>query len=234
MNIQGLQKLSLLDFPGKMSCTVFTGGCNLRCPFCHNASLVLEPSQEPYLTQEAFFAFLRKRKGLLDGVCVSGGEPLLQPDIRPFLEGVRELGYLIKLDTNGAFPDRLRELAGAGLLDYVAMDVKNSLEHYGKTVGAAHFDTAPVEASAAFLLEGSVPYEFRTTVVRQLHTKEDFISIGKWLKGAAHYYLQAFEDSGDLIAQGLSGYGKEELADFLRLIRREIPSAEVRGIELNI
>lgn len=230
MKIYGLQKLTLLDYPGKVACTLFTGGCNFRCPFCHNASLVRHPAESDAMDEFEIFAFLKKRAGILDGVCVSGGEPLMQPDIGEFLETIKEIGFAVKLDTNGSFPDRLKELVGKGLVDYVAMDIKNSPEHYPATVGIDHYDIAKVKESVALLLEGTVPYEFRTTVVRELHCADDFVSIGSWIKGAPRYYLQVFEDSGDILESGLSGYGKAEMEGFLRILRKTIPGAELRGI----
>ena len=177
MRSAGLQKLTLLDDPEHTACTVFTAGCNLRCPFCHNSELVLPERTPPHLSEEEFFSFLSKRQGILEGVCVTGGEPLLQPDIAPFLERIKSLGFAVKLDTNGCFPGRLRQLVEAGLVDYVAMDVKNCRERYGETVGIPAFDTAGVEESVAFLLSGAVDYEFRTTVTAQHHDKDALLNI---------------------------------------------------------
>ena len=165
MDIQGLQKMTLLDYPGRVACTVFLGGCDLRCPFCHNGGLVLGPMPAE-LDSEELLAFLRKRRGLLDGVCVTGGEPLLRPDLPELLSQIKELGYPVKLDTNGGRPAQLRALAEAGLVDYVAMDVKNSPGRYGETAGVPGLDLAPFRESVSFLLQGTVDYEFRTTVVR--------------------------------------------------------------------
>ncbi|MEF9945157.1 MAG: anaerobic ribonucleoside-triphosphate reductase activating protein [Lachnospiraceae bacterium] len=230
MRIQGLQKLTLLDYPGKVACTIFTGGCNFRCPFCHNASLVVEPDRNQEIQEEEVLGFLKKRVGVLDGVCVSGGEPLLQPDIQEFLGAIKALGYEVKLDTNGSFPTKLKSLVDKGLVDYVAMDIKNSKEHYGKTIGLESYDLSPVEESVDFLLSGAVPYEFRTTVVREFHKKEDFVSIGKWLIGAKQYFLQGFVDSGDLIQPGLSGYAVEQMEAAKRIIKETVEETHVRGI----
>ena len=229
MRLCGLQKLTLLDFPGKMACTVFTGGCDFRCPFCHNASLVLRPGEDGFVSESEFFTLLDKRKGLLDGVCVTGGEPLLQPDLPEFLRAVRARGYLVKLDTNGSFPDRLRALVDEGLADYVAMDLKNSRERYGETAGCA-VDTDKIDESVRFLLSGAADYEFRTTVVRGLHRAEDFPAMGRWIRGAKRWFLQGFVDSGDLIGTGLSAFPPEEMRAFLLLAQKEVPSAELRGI----
>ena len=231
MRIQGFQKLTLLDYPGLVACTVFTGGCNFRCPFCHNAPLVL-PGQEPPLETEEVLDILRRRRGLLDGVCVSGGEPLLQPDIGDFLQKLRDMGYRIKLDTNGSFPQRLRALIETGLVDMVAMDIKNAPEKYAQTVGVPGFDLGPVKESAALLMEGRVDFEFRTTVVKPLHEAEDFAKIGRWLQGARNYYLQQFRDSGALIdARGLGAYTEEEMKLFAETAKPFIPHTYLRGMD---
>lgn len=231
MRIQGLQKLTLLDYPGKMACTVFLDGCNFRCPFCHNGDLVLSPSETPSLGEEELLAFLRKRAGLLDGVCVTGGEPLLSQGLDELLYHIRELGYAIKLDTNGSRPDRLKKLVGEGLIDYVAMDIKNSKERYAETAGVPGLDIAPICENVEFLLSGEVDYEFRTTVVKEYHTMEDFEAIGEWLQGARRYYLQAFVDSERVLRGGLHGYDRKELEAFRnRLVRAGIPTS-IRGID---
>ena len=230
MLIKGLQKLTLLDFPEKMACTLFTFGCNFRCPFCHNASLVLSGrADDAVITEEEFFSFLRKRKGMLEGVCVSGGEPTLQPDLPDFLRRVKALGYAVKLDTNGYRPAVLKSLVSEGLLDYVAMDIKNSLPRYGETVGIPGLDTAPIEESAAFLLEGTVPFEFRTPLVRALHTPGSLEDMGRWLAGEERFFLQTFEDSGDLIAPGLSAFSRKETEGLLAVLCKYVPNAQIRG-----
>jgi len=230
MNIYGLQKLTLLDYPKKVACTVFTGGCNFRCPFCHNSSLILCNEIGDAIDEADFFSFLKKRVGILDGVCVSGGEPLLQPDIKLFLTKIKSMGFLIKLDTNGSFPERLKELVQSGLVDYVAMDIKNSPERYAETIDVPNYDISDVEKSVTFLLMNTVDYEFRTTVVRELHSAADFVSIGVWLKSASQYYLQAFEDSPNVLKKGLSGYSKLEMEGFLKILYHDIPFAALRGI----
>jgi len=199
MLICGLQKLSLLDYPEKLAATIFTGGCNMRCPFCHNALLVTRVSESETIDESEILIFLKKRIGLLDGVCITGGEPLLQNDLADFIIEIRKLGFKIKLDTNGTFPEKLAALLNMGLIDYVAMDIKNSPEKYPLTVGLPNFDSAPVFESAAILMNSPVPYEFRTTLVRELHTFDDMETIGRILSGAKNYYLQNFEDSGDLV-----------------------------------
>lgn len=231
MNIQGLQKLTLLDYPGKVACTIFFAGCNFRCPFCHNASLVTHIDPEENIPREEMLAFLRKRAGILDGVCITGGEPLLAPDLEAFIREIKALGYEVKLDTNGSNAEKLKHLVKAGIIDYVAMDIKNSPEKYGMTIGIEGYEMSNVMQSAAFLMEGHVPYEFRTTVVREFHKREDFEAIGQWLEGADRYYLQSFVDSGDLIQPGLRGYTKEIMEQALEIVRQYIPAADLRGME---
>lgn len=231
MNIQGLQKLTLLDYPEKVACTIFTAGCNFRCPFCHNASLVTHVDPHNEMQKEEVLGFLRKRQGILDGVCISGGEPLLQPDIEEFLVEVKDIGYAVKLDTNGSNAVLLRRLVEQGLVDYVAMDIKNAPEKYGETIGIKGYHLENILQSVDFLLSGAVPYEFRTTVVRELHKREDFAAIGRWIRGAERYYLQGFVDSGDLIQPGLRGYTKDIMEQALEIVRRNVPNAELRGVE---
>ena len=231
MRISGLQKLTLLDFPGHTACTVFTGGCNYRCPFCHNAELVLRPEEQPEIPEAEFFALLEKRRGLLDGVAVTGGEPTLQPDLPDFLRRIRKLGYAVKLDTNGTRPDLLKRLVEEGLVQYAAMDVKNSPARYAETAGTADPKLDRIRESAAFLMEGTVPYEFRTTVVQELHRPEDLREIGRWLRGAERYYLQGFADSGDLIREGFHPCSREELDLLLAAVKPFIPAAELRGVD---
>ena len=230
MNVRGLQKLTLLDYPGQMACTVFTGGCNFRCPFCHNRDLVLTPNG-PGISEEDFFNFLKKRTGILDGVCVTGGEPLLSDGIEDFLSRIRSLGYLIKLDTNGSFPDRLQALAEKGLIDYIAMDIKNSPERYPETAGLpAGFDLTPIGESISWLMKGTVPYEFRTTIVREFHRPEDMLSIGRLIQGASRYYLQSFAASDTVIRSGLHGLSAEEMEKYRLLVLPYVPAAQLRGV----
>ncbi len=231
MFLSGLQKLTLLDYPGKVACTVFTGGCNFRCPFCHNAPLVLPGRLAHDTTEEEILSFLKKRVGVLDGVAVTGGEPLLHPDIDEFLRKVKDLGYKIKLDTNGSFPDHLEAIVNEGLVDRIAMDVKNSPELYAVTVGLPRYDLTNVERSKNFLLSGVIDYEFRTTVVKGLHTEESLIGAAKWIEGAKEYYLQQFKDSGDVIdINGLSAFSEAEMRDLLQAVSAIIPAAALRGV----
>ena len=229
MRIFGLQKLTLLDFPGKVACTVFTGGCNLRCPFCHNASLVAPAEGE--IPEKEVLSFLESRKKVLDGVCITGGEPLLWPDIGEFIEKIKALGLEVKLDTNGCFPERLAGLMDEKLVDHVAMDIKTSPGNYAKVVGIPEFDVSPVLRSAGLLMQGKVPFEFRTTVVAELHSEEDFEAIADRFAGDFSYYIQSFKDSGDILSkEELHAYPKETLERFLQIVSKKIPKAELRGV----
>ena len=231
MKIQGLQKLTLLDYPGKVGCTIFTAGCNFRCPFCHNAALVTKIEDENDIPVEEVLSFLQKRKGMLEGVCISGGEPLLQGDIVEFIQQVKELGYLVKLDTNGSDVSRLKTLIEDKWIDYVAMDIKNTPEKYGETIGVQNISVEQVLQSVDFLLTDKIDYEFRTTVVREFHKREDMTLIGQWLKGAKRYFLQKFEDSGDLIDTGCRAYTTEIMLQALAIVQEYVPNAQLRGVE---
>ncbi len=230
MNFAGIQKLTLLDYPGKTACTVFTDGCNLRCPYCHNARLVLPEKRDgTSLSGEEILAFLKKRAGLLDGICITGGEPLLHVrELREFLSAVRELGYAVKLDTNGTRPDALAELLRDRLVNYVAMDVKNAFPYYPETVGLPEFDVTPIKESIALLMDGSVDYEFRTTVVREFHTVGRIRELAQSIAGAKRYFLQYFKDSGELIADELSAVPKEEMQAMCDAAAEFCPT-ELRG-----
>ena len=232
MRIGGLQKLTLLDYPNHVSCTVFTAGCNMKCPFCHNRDLVFIPENFEFYNPESIFEYLRKRQGTLDAVAITGGEPLLQPGLRDFIMEVRKLGFKVKLDTNGYYPDKLKKLVEEGLIDYVAMDVKAPLPKYPVTVGLPEsgFHTEQIQESIRYLLSGAVDYEFRTTVVREFHTKEDLVAIAKMIKGCKHYYLQQFVDSGRCIEQGFSAYNREEMYELKEEVAKYIPEVELRGI----
>lgn len=230
MEIMGLQKMTLLDYPGLVACTVFLGGCNLRCPFCHNASLVLPQRKgEPLMTQEALMEFLKSRKGKLDGVCVTGGEPTLYRDLPELLRQIRQLGFRVKLDTNGTRPEILKNLLQEGLLDYVAMDIKNSPSRYTETCGGVEVLDA-VKESAALLMNAAVDYEFRTTVAHPLHRPQDLEEIGQWLAGAKHYFIQGFVDSGDLVGTGLQALEQHEMEALLHAVSPYIPQAALRGV----
>ena len=233
MNIQGLQKLTLLDYPGHTACTVFTGGCNLRCPFCHNALLVTDIQEGDAVPEDEFFSFLEKRKGLLEGVAVTGGEPLMQPDLADFLRRVKAMGFAVKLDTNGTLPGRLAPLLSEGLVDYAAMDVKNTPEKYPMTVGVPGFDPAPVRESMAVLRSSGIGYEFRTTVVREFHTAEDIEALARWLReeSAPRYFLQNFKDSGGLIGENLHPVPRDELFAMRDRAAAILPVTSLRGVD---
>ncbi len=230
MRINGFQKMTLLDYPGKVASTIFTAGCNFRCPFCHNASLVTHIDNESGCSEREVLDYLEKRFGLLDGVCITGGEPLLQEDIADFLKKIKKIGYSVKLDTNGSFPEKLQYLVSEGLVDYVAMDIKNSKEKYHKTVGLKNFDITPILKSVDYLLQGKVEFEFRTTIVKQFHTIQDIVDATDWIKGAPRYFLQNFVDSGDLICEGLSAVNNGELYKMQQKARENVVNTEIRGI----
>ena len=230
MKIHGLQKMTLLDFPGRVACTVFFGGCDMRCPYCHNAEL-LDGTAPAVMDDTELLAFLKKRQGLLDGVCFTGGEPLLQKDLPDFAAKVRELGYPVKLDTNGNHPDRLEKMIREDLVQYVAMDIKNSPERYAETAGLRQLDLAPIRESVRMLMEGKTDYEFRTTAVAELHDDESFEQIGQWIKGAKRYFLQRFTDRDTVPFQGLHSPGKEQMEHWAEIIRPYVPAVELRGVE---
>ena len=215
MFIAGMQKLTLLDFPGVVACTLFTAGCNFRCPWCHNAGLVLpEEASDRLLESGEVLSFLEKRKGVLDGVCVTGGEPLLHAELPDFLKRVKDLGYRVKLDTNGSFPERLEALVREKLADRVAMDIKNGPSRYAETVGLRNLDLSAVTASKDFLLSDAVDYEFRTTVVRGLHTEESLLEAADWIQGAKQWFLQQLD----------------EMRRLLETVQKTNPAAQLRGI----
>ncbi len=230
MLIKGLQKTTLLDFPGKIACTIFTGGCNFRCPFCHNASLVTKLDTAPDISEQEILSYLSKRKGILDGVCVTGGEPLLQPDIIPFLEKIKELNLLIKIDTNGSRTEILGKIISLGLVDYIAMDIKNSFDKYAMTCG---LDIIPenIDKSIDLIMNCGIPYEFRTTVVKELHEFDDIQKIAERIKDANGYFLQGFIDSGDILNGSFNAYTPEEMNKLLKIAQKYVPNTALRGID---
>ena len=230
MYINGFQKLTILDYPGKVACIVFTPGCNFRCPCCHNAALVTHIDKDTYIDEEEVLSYLKKRQGILDGVVITGGEPLLQDGIEEFIGKIKDLGYAIKLDTNGSFPEKLISLVEKGLVDYVAMDIKNSKAKYMATIGVNNIDMASIEKSVDFLLQNKVDYEFRTTIVDGFHTVDDIQDIVVWIKGAHKYFLQNFVDSGDLIEAGLSPVSVDMLKEMKKKATEFVPCVEIRGI----
>jgi len=229
MKIHGLQKMTLLDFPGRVACTVFLGGCDMRCPFCHNAELI-DGTAEPVMDENELLAFLEKRKGLLDGVAFTGGEPTLRKDLPDLFRRIKAMGYPIKLDTNGLHPDRLKALLDEGLVDYVAMDIKNSPEKYAVTAGLDSVDLDKIRQSIDLLKNGSVDYEFRTTVVDELHEAEDFEKIGAWIAGAKAYYLQAFTDRDTVVFENLHAPSREKMEAYAYTVRKFVPNTALRGI----
>ncbi|MBQ8182369.1 MAG: anaerobic ribonucleoside-triphosphate reductase activating protein [Clostridia bacterium] len=229
MLIKGFQKLTVLDFPGRTACTVFTWGCNFRCPFCHNASLVTQ-QDDAFYNESEIFEHLEKRKNVIDGVAVTGGEPLLQKDIERFLYEIKEKGFAVKLDTNGSFPEKLEGILQLGLADYVAMDIKNCREKYGMTVGVKNFDIKPVEKSIELLRNSGIDYEFRTTVTADFHTPDDIEKAAEWIQGSPAYFLQNFEDSGNLIDENCRGVSRNEMREMLKRAQKFIPQAQLRGM----
>ncbi len=235
MHIAGLQKMTLLDFPGQVACTVFLQGCNFRCPFCHNSDLLGKDGPEG-MTDGELLAFLEKRWGLLDGVCLTGGEPTLQRELETLIRAIKAMGYAVKLDTNGYRPEVLKRLSREGLLDYVAMDIKNAPERYGETVGIPQMDLSPVEESIRFLLTGEQPYEFRTTVVAELHSETDIENMGSWLdslgsgKKPQRFYLQAYTDRDSVLQSGLHPCSREQMERYVRMLKPFVDTVEIRGM----
>lgn len=230
MIFNGFQKLTLLDYPGHVACTLFTAGCNFRCPFCHNASLVTHIGDSEHYSDEYVLDYLKKRKGIVDGVCITGGEPLLHEEIADFIKKVKDIGYLVKLDTNGYLPDRLISLVNDGYVDYVAMDIKNSKEKYPLSAGIDNLDIAMIEKSVDFLLQNCVDYEFRTTVVKELHTLQDIEFLAQWISGAKRYFLQNFIDSGDLISDNMSAVETQTIKMMQEAASKYVKNVEIRGI----
>jgi pyruvate formate lyase activating enzyme len=231
MKICGFNKTTLLDYPGKVAATIFLGSCNFRCPFCHNGSLVLHPQSEPEICEEEILSVLKKRQGILEGVCVTGGEPTLSDSLPEFLKKIKALGYPVKLDTNGSHPEVMKMLAKENLIDMVAMDIKTSPARYPVVCGLSSPDMEAIFESVDFLINGTLPYEFRTTVVKELHQASDFEEIGRWLAGAEHYYLQAYKDSEDVLQPGFHSYSFEELESFRKIVSRTISHTAIRGID---
>ena len=231
MQIHGLQKMTLLDYPEHVACTVFLAGCDLRCPFCHNFELV-ENISAPVMDSEELLRFLAKRKGLLDGVAFTGGEPCMHPDLPELLRSVKDLGYPVKLDTNGMHPDLLEKLLREQLVDYVAMDIKNSPEKYAMTAGLPALDLSRIRQSVDLLLSSSAFVEFRTTVIAEFHTVEDFSAIAQWIHGARRYALQCFTDRDSVPYAGLSAPAKEDLLSYAEILRPSADEVVIRGIDL--
>lgn len=235
MIISGLQNTTLLDYPGHVAATIFLGGCNYRCPFCHNASIVMSPT--PGITREELMSFLKKRSGILDGVCVTGGEPTISQDLLGLLADIKALGLLVKLDTNGTNPEIIKKAVDMKLLDYIAMDIKSSRDGYGRSVGIDGYDTSTIEESIRLIMECGIEYEFRTTLVKNIHTLSDMKGIGELIGGARAYYIQSYRDNDLTIEKELKGniicdsFDKKELEQFLMVAREKISSAMLRGVD---
>lgn len=229
MNICGYQKTTLLDYPGHVAATIFTGGCNFRCPFCHNSDLLLNPST--IISEEEIFTFLKKRKNILSGICITGGEPTLQPDLIEFIEKVRSLGYKIKLDTNGYRPQTISELLNKNLLDYIAMDIKAGYSNYVNVCGFSNLNIETIKESISMIENSRIDYEFRTTIVKELHTEQDFQEISEMLSPKSSYYIQSFKDSGNILTPGLSSCNMDTLNYYLSIVKEKIPNSSLRGID---
>lgn len=229
MLICGYEKFSMVDYDGKIACTVFTGGCNFRCPFCHNGALVVGNVSKQGDMQEEVFDYLEKRKGLVDAVCVSGGEPTLQPDIKDFLRKVRAMGYSIKLDTNGYRPDVLKEIIEEGLVDYIAMDVKNSPQKYALTTGLKNVNIDDILLSISMVISSKINHEFRTTLIKEFHTEEDMRAIADMIKGAQKYFMQKYKDDDECIRHGFNSIDKQEVEKFKTYFERHVQTIGLRG-----
>ncbi len=231
MILHGLQSTTLLDYPGRLACTVFTGNCNFRCVYCQNTPLVLRPEEEPEVPEEQLFALLKKRRGILQGVCITGGEPTLQEDLEDFIRRIREYGYAVKLDTNGYRPDTVRKLLEAGLLDYVAMDIKTDRERYPAITQIKDLELSLIEETVRLLMDGDTDYEFRTTVVAEYYDETAAERIGRWLSGCRRYVLQSFRDQESVLCPGLHPRSREETEHYAEILRQTIGTVEIRGTD---
>ena len=230
MQIHGLNKTTLLDYPGIVASTVFTGSCNFRCPYCQNADLVLDPMSQPLISEEEVLSHIKKRKGIIKGVCITGGEPTLQKDLRDFIVKLKELDVQVKLDTNGYRPDVTRELIEEGLIDYVAMDIKSSPEGYSDVAGIK-IDTSIIKESVDLIMSSGIDYEFRTTVIREFHNEETFKAIGEFIRGAEKYYFQGYIDSERVIERRFSSYSREELEKLVKIVSPYVQFVDIRGVD---
>ena len=230
MKIHGLQKMTLLDFPGHVACTVFLGGCDFRCPFCHNFELV-DGSEKPIMDDSELISFLESRTALLDGVAITGGEPCLHRDLPELIKKIRAVGYPVKLDTNGYHPELLKQLIDEGLIDYVAMDIKNSPEKYAVTCGLDEMDLASIEKSISILINSGIDYEFRTTVIKEFHEEEDFHKIGEMIKGAKAYFLQRFTDRDSVPYGNLTSPHPDEMRVFAQIAQKYVQNTSLRGVD---
>lgn len=231
MGVKGLTKSTLKDYPGHTTATLFVGGCQFKCPFCHNGSLVTKPNALPDLSREELFSFLKTRKGLVDSICITGGEPTLYSDLKQVIYDIKQMDFLVKLDTNGYEPYQLNQLLKENLVDYVSMDIKNCLDKYAKTAGCTNFDPTRIKLSVDLLKDSSIEYEFRTTVVRELHSKENIRSIAQWLKGAKAYYLQPYVESEDVIMPIFTSYSHDQMVELKKLAEIYIDNVHLRGMD---
>lgn len=231
MRIYGLNKTTLLDYPGHVAATIFLGGCNFRCPFCQNGDLVLRPETQRTIEEGEVYSFLEKRKGILSGVCITGGEPTLEKDLPALIKKIKEMGYLVKLDTNGYRPEALRELLSGGMLDYIAMDVKNCMDYYGETAGCSSIDIEKIRESIYLIEHCGIDYEFRTTIVKELHSDENMVKLAKEIEGAKAYFLQEYQESDGVISPGFHGCTKIEMEKKAALVRNYVPNVQLRGVE---
>lgn len=231
MLILGLQKTTLLDYPGKVASTIFTGGCNFKCPYCHNRDLVIPPPDVLSYSEDEIFEHLLKKKKVLDGVCITGGEPTLHKDLPEFIHKIKDMGLLVKLDSNGTNPDMLEKLIAEGLVDYVAMDIKHCKEKYNSIACMNNFDIKAIESSVELLKEGKIDYEFRTTIMKECHELSDMASIGKWLSGAKAYYLQSYKESEQVINPIFSPHSTQVLETFVEALKQYVPNTNLRGID---
>lgn len=231
MNIHGLTKTTLLDYPGLVAATIFTGYCNFRCPFCHNSELVLSPDVFEKEDETNILSFLKKRKGILSGVCITGGEPTLQPDLCDFLGKIRDLDYKIKLDTNGYRPDVLKNVISEGLADYIAMDIKAGRDNYANATGISNLDISTIQKSVDIITSSGIMYEFRTTAVKNIHTIKDFEDIAIWLSSDSTYFIQSYKETVGIGENTCDSFTKEELTAFLDIVKTTIPNSSLRGID---
>lgn len=229
MNICGYQKTTLLDYPGHVAATIFTGGCNFRCPFCHNSDLLSKSVAT--ISEEEIFSFLQKRKNILSGICITGGEPTLQLDLAEFIKKVRSLGYKIKLDTNGYHPEIISNLLDNNLINYIAMDIKAGFSNYSNVCGISNLNIESIKESISIIENSGIDYEFRTTVVKELHTEQDFFEIAEMISSKSLYFIQSFKDSGNILTSGLSSCDLETLNHYLSIIQKKVPNSSLRGID---
>ena len=231
MDIFGLEKLSLVDYDGFVAATVFTAKCNFRCGFCHNSALVLDYNAIPPIRESEVLDYLKKRKGILEGLCITGGEPTLNPDLPEFIKKVKDIGYSVKVDTNGTNPEMVKLLVKEGLADYFAVDIKNDKENYANIIGFNTFDTSKVEKTVEFLLSGKVKYEFRTTLIAEYHKADNIKRIAEWIKGADKYFMQKFKSGDNCISQDLSPVPMETAKEFADIIRPFVKRVDLRGYD---